>query len=98
MQFRFFALSDDGGLDLVGEIDVIGAFSEVKGQVERHFESVASTFDVRQVLVLCTSLGDPPGRIVAAEAVYVAHLSGKIKPAQQARSLIWLIEDYVPKH
>ncbi|MEX2137692.1 MAG: hypothetical protein WD894_00410 [Pirellulales bacterium] len=98
MQFRFFSLSDEAGLDLVGEIDVTGVFSDVKGAVEQHFENVVSTFAVRQVIVLCTSLGDPPGRIVAAETVYVAHLSGKVKPPQQSRSLIWLVEESVPKH
>src|SRR5688572_18546247 len=98
MQFRFFAISDTGALDVVGEIDVPGVFSNVKAAVDEHFDHVVASFDVRQILVLCTSLGDPPGLIVAAEAVYVAHLSGKIKPAQQKRSLLWLIEDYVPKH
>jgi hypothetical protein len=98
MQFRFFSLNDDGGLDLVGEINVAGIFSDVRVEVERHFDHLVSTFKVRQILVLSTSLGDPPGRIVAAEAVYVAHLSGKVQPERQARSLIWLIEENVPKH
>ena len=98
MQFRFFNLNDDGGLDLVGEIDVAGVFSAVRSEVERQFDYLVSTLKVRQILVLSTSLGDPPGRIVAAEAVYVAHLSGKVQPERQSRSLLWLIEDYVPKH
>ena len=98
MQFRFLALSETGALDVVGEIDVPGVFANVKAAVDEHFDHVVSTFGVRQILVLCTSLGDPPGLIVAAEAVYVAHLSGKIKPPQQTRTLLWLIEDYVPKH
>jgi hypothetical protein len=98
MQFRFYDVNDEGALDLVGEIDVTGAFSDVKSEVERQFEHFVTTFKVRQILVLSTGLGDPPGRIVAAEAVYVAHLSGKVQPERQARSLIWLIEDYVPKH
>jgi hypothetical protein len=98
MQFRFFSLNDDGALDLVGEIDLTGVFSDVKTEVERHFDHLVSTFKVRQILVLSTSLGDPPGRIVAAETVYVAHLSGKVQPERQARSLIWLVEENVPKH
>ncbi len=98
MQFRFYNLNDEGALDLVGEIDVAGVFSEVKSEVERQFDYLVSTLKVRQILVLSTSLGDPPGRILAAEAVYVAHLSGKVQPERQSRSLLWLIEDYVPKH
>lgn len=98
MHFRFFALNDEGGWDLISELGTSGPFADVRGEVERHFEELATTLKWRQLILLCTSLGDPPGRIVAAEAVYVAHLSGKVKPAQQSRSLVWLVEDYVPKH
>jgi hypothetical protein len=98
MLFRYYGMNEDVGLDLVSEIDFSGTFAEVKLAVERHFEDMIATFGVRQVLVLTTSLGEAPGLIVAAEAVYVAHLNGRVKPESQARSLVWLIEDSVPKH
>ena len=97
MRFRFYALSDERALELVGEIDAGGDFSDMKVEVERQFENVVKTLEVRQVLVLCAELGDPPGHIVAAEAVYVAHLSGKVRQEQQSRSLNWLVEENVPR-
>ena len=98
MLFRYLAMNEQAGLDLVGEIDVSGTFAEVKLQVEQHFEHMISTFGLRQILVLSTSLGEPPGLIVAAEAVYVAHLNERVKSESQARTLGWLIEDAVPRH
>ena len=98
MQIRFFALNDDCGLDLVGDIEAAGRFPEVRFEVERHFENFVATIEVRQVLVYCTRLAeDLPGRIVAIEEVYLAHMRGKVKPEQQSRTLTWLIEDACPK-
>jgi hypothetical protein len=98
MLFRYYSLSDDGGLDPIGDWDFTGDFVNVKSDVEKQFEAYVATMKCRQILVLTTSIGDKPGRIVAAEAVYMAHVSGKVKPEVQARSLVWLVEDYVPKH
>jgi hypothetical protein len=98
MKFRFLALNDEAAFDNLGEFDVAGDFSQVKLAVEGRFEGVIGTLKVRQIIVLSGDVGDRPGRIVAAEAVYMAHMNGKVKESEQARSLIWLIEDYVPKH
>jgi hypothetical protein len=97
MNFRYFALNEDGGWDAVSEVVFQGAFSEVKWEVERHFEGLVGTIKAGQIIVHCTDLGDKPGQVVAAEAVYMAHVIGKVKPPPQARSLIWLVEDNVPK-
>ena len=98
MEFRFFALNDQRNLDPTGQIEAIGPFAEIRFEVERHFDTVVSAAEPRQAIVLCTDLGEPPGQIVAIEAVYVAHLAGKVKPEQQVRTLVWLVEENVPKH
>jgi hypothetical protein len=98
MEFRFFALGNDAKLEPTGQIDAAGPFAEIKFDVERHFDNVVSSAEPRQVIVLCTTLGEPPGQIVAIEAVYVAHLTGKVNPEQQVRTLVWLVEENVPKH
>ena len=98
MTFHFFALGSAATLDPLGEIEVAGPFAESKFDVERHFDTIVAKADARQAIVLCTTLGKPPGHIVAIEAVYMAHLNGKVKPEQQARTLIWLVEENVPKH
>jgi hypothetical protein len=98
MEFRFFALGNDARLEPIGRIDADGPFAEIKFDVERHFDNVVSSAEPRQALVLCTDMGDPPGQIVAVEAFYVAHKSGRVKPEQQVRTLAWLVEENVPKH
>jgi hypothetical protein len=98
MEFRFYALGNEAILEPVDHLDATGPFAEIKFEVERHFDNVIAGTCARQVVVLCPSLGKSPGHIVAIEAVYVAHLSGKVKPEQQVRTLIWLVEENVPKH
>jgi hypothetical protein len=98
MLFRYYGLNENVELDLLNELDTSGTFAEVKSAVEARFEEMIATIGVRQVLVLTTSLGEAPGLIVAAETIYVAHLNGRVKPESQSRSLVWLIEDSVPKH
>jgi hypothetical protein len=97
MEFRFYALGNEATLDMVGQIEATGPFAEIKFEVERHFDHVIAAAEARQVLVLSSSLGKTRGHIVAIEAVYLAHLSGKVKPEQQARMLNWLVEENVPK-
>jgi len=98
MEFLFFALGDQATLEPIGQIEAAGPFAEVRFEVDRHFDNVVSAAESRQVIVLCTTLGEPPGQFVAIEAVYVAHLTGKVKPEQQVRTLVWLVEENVPKH
>jgi hypothetical protein len=98
MKFRFLALNDEAGFDNVGEFEVTGDFAHVRSTVEGRFEDVVGALKVRQLVVFSCDVGDKPGRIVAAEAVYMAHMNGRVKETEQARSLIWLIEDCVPKH
>jgi hypothetical protein len=98
MQFRFIALNGDGSLQFLGDLEATGAYPEVMQQVERHFEQMVKTIEAAQVLVLCPGLGDPPGCVVAAEIVYLAFLNRKVKPSNRVRTLVWLVEEYVPKH
>lgn len=98
MEFQFFALGDEAKLEQVGAIEANGPFAEIRFDVERHFDNVVSADEPRQVIVLCPKLGESPGQIVAIEAVYVAHLTGKVKAEQQVRTLVWLVEENVPKH
>jgi hypothetical protein len=98
MKFQFYALGNEATLEPVDQLDATGPFAEIKFEVERHFDHVIAAAEKRQVIVLCPSLGKSPGHIVAIETVYVAHLSGKVKPEQQVRTLIWLVEENVPKH
>jgi hypothetical protein len=98
MEFRFYALGNEATLDLVDQIEATGPFAEIKFEVERYFDNIVAAAEARQVIVLCTTMGEPPGYIVAIEAVYVAHLFGKVRPEQQVRTLNWLVEENVPKH
>jgi hypothetical protein len=98
MEFRFFALSDEAKLEQVGAIEANGPFAEIRYEVERHFDNVVSAEEPRQVTVICTTMGEPPGQIVAVEAVYVAHQIGKVRREQQVRTLVWLVEENVPKN
>ena len=98
MQLRFFALDVDACLKSFCDLEAIGSFAEVVQQVEGQFETMVKTLEIAQVMVLCTSLGDPPGCVVAAEAIYMAHLNRKFKPDNCVRTLVWLVEDYIPKH
>ena len=98
MQFRFFALDADASLKHLGDLEASGSYIEAIQQVERKFEEMVKTAEMAQVLVLCTGLGDPPGCVVAAETVYMAHLNRKFQPDNRVRTLIWLVVDYVPKH
>jgi hypothetical protein len=98
MTFRFLALGDQARLDAVGEIEAGGTFAEVRFDVERHFDNEIARLQAGQTLVLCPDLGDPPGALVAAETVYMAHVIGRVKPDRQVRTLVWLLDDFVPKH
>jgi hypothetical protein len=98
MQFRFFALGNEEKLEQVGEIEADGPFAEIRFEVDRHFDNVVAPAEPRQVAVICTKMGEPPGQIVAVEAVYVAHRTGKVRPEQQVRTLVWLVEESVPRH
>jgi hypothetical protein len=98
MEFRFYALGNEAKLDLVDQTEATGPFAEIKSEVERYFDHVIAAQEARQIVVLCTTMGKPPGYIVAVEAVYVAHLFEKVKPEQQVRTLNWLVEENVPKH
>jgi hypothetical protein len=98
MEFRFFTLGNEAQLEQVGAIEADGPFAEIRFEVDRHFDNVVSPVEPRQVTVICTNMGEPPGQIVAVEAVYVAHQTGKVKPEQQVRTLVWLVEENVPRH
>jgi hypothetical protein len=98
MEFCFLALRSEANLDLIGAIEAAGPFGEIRFEVDRHFDTVVSATETRQVIVLCANMGQPPGQIVAIEAVYLAHLSGRVKPEQQVRTLVWLVEECVPTH
>jgi hypothetical protein len=98
MEFRFFALGNEAKLEQVGAIEADGPFAEIRFEVDRHFDNVVSAAEPRQVIVLCTKIGRSLGQIVAVEAVYVAHETRKVKPEQQVRTLVWLVEENVPRH
>jgi hypothetical protein len=98
MTFRFLALGRNSTLNAVGEIEADGTFAEVRFEVERHFDNEIAKFQAGQTLVLCPDLGAPPGSLVAAETVYMAHVMGRVKPDRQARTLVWLVDDFVPQH
>jgi hypothetical protein len=98
MQFRFYDVGDKGTLNLIDEWDVEGDFSAAKREVEQHFDALVGKLRLHQVLVFSSGLGQAPGLFVAVETIYMAHLSGRVRPDQQVRSLVWLVEDAIPKH
>jgi hypothetical protein len=98
MEFRFYALTESATLQLVEQTKATGSFAKARLEVERYFENHIVGKEKRQVLVLCDRIADLPGGLVAAEAVYMAHLSGKVREDQQVRTLMWLVEENVPKH
>ena len=98
MEFRFYALTEKATLESVGIIKFTGPFADARVEVEKYFDNNIVRAEKRQVLVLCDRIADWPGGLIAAEAVYIAHLIGKVSEEQQVRTLIWFIEDNVPKH
>ena len=98
MQYRFYDVGDTGALNLIDELDVEGDFSRAKHEVEQHFDALVGKLRPHQVLVFSSGLGQAPGLFVAVETIYMAHVWGKVRPDQQVRSLLWLLEDAIPKH
>jgi hypothetical protein len=97
MEFRFFAISQALALEPIDQFEAGGSFAEIKFEVDRYFDNVVCANEPRQVIVLCTDMGKPPGCIVAVETHYLAHESGRVKSDQQVRTLVWVVEENVPK-
>jgi len=75
------------------ELATGGSMAEGRAAVEQRFqELVSSNPDIGQIMVVCPTIGDPPGVVVATELVFTAVPTGRTG----RRQLAWAMEEGMP--
>ncbi len=69
---------------------------KVRETVEIRFaELIESMPEIRNVIVLSPTIGEPPGAIIAIELVHTIPAEARAKAGKPARELIWVVDESI---